>query len=119
MRMAIGLLVLVTAAATAAGQPVSQRIGAADTALLFGGADAEGGIGDWYLSNGVVQAIVDDAGPAPDLVGILPSDQVPPRQTEAGVTGGTIIDLGRAGRDGDEIPQVLTVGGLSFDAFLR
>ncbi|HXJ32882.1 MAG TPA: hypothetical protein VMS22_02495 [Candidatus Eisenbacteria bacterium] len=59
----IGVALAVT---MAAAQPVSQRITAADTALLFGGADAEGGIGDWYVSNGVVQAIDQDEGVAGD-----------------------------------------------------
>ena len=36
--------------------PTAQQISRGDTALLFGGIDAEGGIGDWYLSNGVVEA---------------------------------------------------------------
>jgi hypothetical protein len=30
---------------------------------LFSGTDTVGGVGDWYLSNGIVQAIVDDIGP--------------------------------------------------------
>ena len=37
--------------------------GGATRGCCSAGADAEGGIGDWYLSNGVVQAIIDDAGP--------------------------------------------------------
>ena len=61
-----------------AGNPViSKQIGAADVALLFGGADAEGGLGDWYLSNGVVEAVIDDAGPTPDLIGVVPPADVP------------------------------------------
>jgi hypothetical protein len=99
-------------------QPVAKQITAADTALLFGGADAEGGIGDWYVSNGVVQAIVDDAAVVADLVGIVPAGQEPPMQSEINPTGGTIIDLGRAGADGDELPQFFTVGGLSTSFFI-
>ena len=67
-------IVGVLAVGTAHAALVAKQIGAGDTALLFGGADAEGGVGDWYLSNGVVQAIVDDAGPVADLVGVVPSD---------------------------------------------
>ncbi len=118
MRAAIASIGVALAVTMAAAQPVSQRITAADTALLFGGADAEGGIGDWYVSNGVVQAIIDDIGPAPDLVGVLPSGQEPPIQSEISPTGGTVIDLGRVGQDGDEIPQLFTVGGLSTSNFI-
>jgi hypothetical protein len=108
----------ILAAGMAWGQPVSKQIAAGDAAVLFGGADAEGGIGDWYLSNGVVQAIVDDVGPAADLVGVVPPGQVPPMQSEINPTGGTLIDLGRAGQDGDELSQFLTVGGLSTSFFI-
>ncbi len=118
MRDLVGAFVVALAASAAVAQPISQQITAADTQLLFGGADAEGGIGDWYVSNGVVQAIIDDAAPASDLVGILPPDQVPPIQSEISPTGGTIIDLGPAGRDGDELPQLFTVGGLSTSFFI-
>jgi hypothetical protein len=106
------------AASPVLAQPVAKQIGATDTALLFGGADAEGGIGDWYVSNGVVQAIIDDAAVAADLVGIVPAGQEPPIQSEINPTGGTIIDLGRAGMDGDELPQLFTVGGLSTSFFI-
>src|SRR5215831_3585490 len=118
MRTLVGALSIVLAAAGAQAQPVSRQITAADTNLLFGGADAEGGIGDWYVSNGVVQAIIDDAGPVSDLAGILPPDQVPPIQSEISPTGGTLIDLGVAGQDGDELPQLFTVGGLSTSFFI-
>jgi hypothetical protein len=87
------------------------------TRPTVGGADAEGGIGDWYLSNGVVQAVIDEAGVAPDLVGIVPPGQEPPIQSEINPTGGTVIDLGRAGADGDELPQLFSVGGLATDKF--
>ena len=42
---------------------------------LFQGTDADGGIGDWYLSNGVVEAIIDDVGPQADLVGAARSQR--------------------------------------------
>src|ERR1043166_2655302 len=41
-------LVAVLAVGTADAALVAKQIGAGDTALLFGGADAEGGVGDWY-----------------------------------------------------------------------
>ena len=70
-------------AALAGGTAVSKQITLGDTGLLFGGADAEGGIGDWYVSNGVVEAIIDDAGPVADLVGIVPPEDVPPINSSA------------------------------------
>ena len=118
MRWVMTSMVLGLALGVAAAQPVAMQITAADTARLFGGADAEVGIGDWYLSNGVVQAIIDDVGIATDLVGIVPAGQEPPIQSEISPTGGTIIDLGRAGQDGDELPQLFTVGGLSTSFFI-
>jgi hypothetical protein len=82
---------------------------------LFGGTDADGGIDDWYLSNGVVQAIIDEVGPQDDLPGgVTP----PPKQSEAGFTGGTLIDLGRVGANDDQLAQMFTVGGLSTSNFV-
>jgi len=114
----IGLMALLATSGVALGQPVSQRIGSADGALLFGGGDAEGGVGDWYVSNGVIEAIIDDAGPAPDLVGILPAGTEPAMQSSAAPTGGTLIDLGLVGADDDQLSQMFSVGGLSTENFL-
>jgi len=111
-----GVLVVALASAVSA-QPVAQQIGEADGALLFGGGDAEGGIGDWYVSNGVVEAIIDDAGPTPDLVGVLPPGTEPAMQSSAAPTGGTLIDLGLVGADDDQLSQMFTVGGLSTENF--
>jgi hypothetical protein len=119
MRIAALIMAIVGLGASGAtAQPIAQQITVANTALLFGGADAEGGIGDWYLSNGVVQAVIDDAGLATDLTGIVAAGQEPPIQSQISPTGGTIVDLGRAGRDGDELPQLFTVGGLSTSNFI-
>jgi hypothetical protein len=84
---------------------------------LFGGTDADGGIGDWYLTNGVVEAIIDDVGPQADLIPLLGAS-APPRASEAALTGGTILDLGTAGNDNDQLGQVFTVGGLSTSNFI-
>jgi hypothetical protein len=62
----------------------------------FGGTDADGGISDWYLSNGIVELIVDDAALQDDLP---PGVVAPPKQSENALTGGTIIDLGLVGAD--------------------
>ena len=61
------------AGATAAwSSPVATQVtvGNAGT-VLFAGTDADGGIDDWYVSNGVVQAVIDDVGPQDDLVPLL------------------------------------------------
>jgi hypothetical protein len=106
------------APARAGGTAVSKQIGAADTGLLFGGADAEGGIGDWYVTNGMVEAIIDDAGPVPDLIGIVRPEDVPPINSFAAPTGGNLLDLGLVGADDDQLSQMFTVGGLSTSNFV-
>jgi hypothetical protein len=113
----VGLVLGALALTARAAFPLAQQIGVGDTALLFGGSDADGGIGDWYVSNGVVQAIVDDVGIQSDLVGILPGGTEPPTQSEFNPTGGTLIDLALASSNGDQLPQMLTVGGLSTSNF--
>jgi hypothetical protein len=110
------LLVAALCLTAAPAYPTAQQIGAGDTALIFGGLDAEGGIGDWYVGNGEVQAIIDDVGPQPDLVGVVPTP--PPLQSEINTTGGTIIDASAAGANGDQLTQMFTVGGLSTSNFL-
>jgi hypothetical protein len=115
-RVGVVLGALVLTAGTAF--PVAQQIGGGDTALLFGGTDAQGGIGDWYLSNGTIEAIVDDVGIQSDLTGIVPPGDEPPIQNLINPTGGSVIDLGRVGTDSDQLPQLFTVGGLSTTNFL-
>jgi hypothetical protein len=111
------LAALILALAAPPAWPTAQQIGVGDTALLFGGIDSEGGIGDWYVSNGVVQAIIDDVGVRPDLVGVLPPGTEPPIQSEIAFTGGSIIDLGTVGDNNDQLTQMFTVGGLSTSNF--
>ena len=66
---------------------VAERITAQNAATrLVGGSDAIGGIGDWYLSNGIVEAVIDDAGFVPDL---LAGGVVVPIQNLLSPTGGT------------------------------
>jgi hypothetical protein len=100
----------------ARAQLVAERITRANAAeRLFGGSDADGGVGDWYLSNGVLEAIVDEAGPQEDLpAGVEP----PAKQSEAGVSGGTLLDLARVGADNDQLSHLFTVGGLSAANFI-
>lgn len=112
------LVVCLMAPSMASAQFVAEQVTAGNAATdLFGGTDADGGIGDWYLSNGVVEAIIDDVGPQADLVPLLGAS-TPPRASEAGFTGGTILDLGSAGNDNDQLGQVFTVGGLSTSNFV-
>jgi len=115
----LGVSCLLTAALARAGAPsVAEQITAGNVNVLFGGGDAEGGLGDWYVSNGVVEAIIDDAGPQPDLVGVVPAGEEPPLASSAAPTGGNLIDLGRTGADNDQLSQMFTVGGLSTENFV-
>ena len=99
--------------------PTAVQVNSGNTSLLFGGTDAEGGIGDWYVSNGVIEAIIDNVGPAPDLGGVLGGgDAAPPIQSEINPTGGSVLDLGRVGQNSDQLSQLFTVGGLSTSNFI-
>ncbi|MGH7788419.1 MAG: CehA/McbA family metallohydrolase [Candidatus Binatia bacterium] len=102
----------------ASAQFVAEQVTLGNAATrLFQGTDADGGIGDWYLSNGVVEAIIDDVGPQADLVGLL-GPAAPPKSSEAAFTGGALIDVGRVGADSDQLAQMFTVGGLSTSNFI-
>jgi len=74
---------------------------------LFGGSDAVGGVGDWYLSNGKVQAIIDDIGTVPTTSGAV----VDMTSSQTVETGGTLVDLN--GQNNDQIDQVFNTGGMS------
>ena len=115
-RVGVVLGALVLSAGTAF--PVAQQIGVGDTGLLFGGIDAQGGIGDWYVSNGVIRAVVDNVGIQADLTPLVGGGNEPPLQTLINPTGGSVLDLSLAGTDGDHLPQLFTVGGLSTTNFL-
>jgi len=117
MRRTLGVVlgfcaVLVPSAAHAACKACSaQRVTAANAStLLFGGTDAAGGIDDWYLSNGKVQAIIDDIGPAETGVAGVTVDKTSSNAVE---TGGSLIDVGVNGKNNDQLPQSFNVGGLS------
>src|ERR1044071_1723525 len=70
---------------------------------LFSGTDAIGGIGDWYLSNGIVEAVIDNAAFAPDLAAVGINR---PIQNIAAPTGGTLIDLALVGKNNDQFNQM-------------
>ncbi len=100
-------------ASTAGAVPVADRITPGNAAAhLFGGSDAAGGIDDWYISNGVVEAIVDDVGVQTDLLPLL-GVATPAKQSVAARSGGTLVDVGLVGRDNDQFGQLFTVAGLS------
>lgn len=110
-RLAVATLVWL--AGSAAATPIAERITAPGAAAhSFGGSDVIGGIGDWYVSNGIVEAIIDDAGPQEDLLPLLGS-ATPPKQNLAAGTGGTLVDLALVGHDNDQFAQMFSVAGLS------
>jgi hypothetical protein len=103
---------------SARAQLVAEQVTAGNVAsTLFGGTDADGGIDDWYLSNGVVAAIIDDVGPQADLVPLLGA-AAPPKVSEFAFTGGSLLDLGLVGQNNDQLTQIFTVGGLSTSNFI-
>ncbi len=65
--------------------------------LTVGGPDAIGGVGDWWLGNGLVEAVIDDVSRE---YGLLQH-------------GGTLVDLGVAGRDDDQISRIVPMINLS------
>ncbi|MDJ0866612.1 MAG: CehA/McbA family metallohydrolase [Myxococcota bacterium] len=107
---------LLGSAGVAGAELVAERITPDNAARhLFGGTDADGGIGDWYLSNGVVEAVIDHVGPQPDLPDGVTG---PVLQSEAAPSGGTVVDLGLVGADNDQLNHFFTVGGLSASNFV-
>ena len=68
---------------------------------LFGGSDATGGIGDWVLTNGLIQAIVDDVGYQADVQAA--TGEPVPIQTNIARSGGMLVDLGLYGKGDDQL----------------
>lgn len=117
-RTIVAALATLVVTQPAAAQYVASQVTAGNAAsTLFSGADADGGIDDWYVSNGVVQAIVDDVGPQADLVPLL-GGNAPPKVSEFAFTGCSVIDLGSNGQNNDHLTQLFTVGGLSTSNFI-
>ncbi len=121
MRIWLAAAVLVTActvgtireARGACGACKAEQVTTATAnALLFGGTDAAGGIGDWYLTNGKLVAIIDniDTETIPAVSGSATVDLT---SSNAVQTGGTLIDLGIKGKHNDQFPQGFNTGGLS------
>lgn len=78
---------------------------------LFAGTDADGGVGDWYLSNGVVQAIIDNIGFQGDV--FQATGRLLPIQNEVAASGGTLIDLGLVGHNNDQFDSMFQVVNFS------
>lgn len=74
---------------------------------LFSGSDPNGGIGDWYLSNGKVEAIIDNVAFQEDLLRIANIGR--PQQNGIAPTGGTLIDLGLVGKNNDQFNSMFQV----------
>ena len=109
--MGVMALASPTAARAACSGCRAEQVTAANAAeLLFGGTDAAGGVDDWYLSNGKIQAIIDDVGPTGTGV---PGVTVSKTMSNAIETGGTLIDLGVNGKNNDQLNQIFNAGGLS------
>jgi hypothetical protein len=101
------VLLLILACSSAHAQFVAEEITEANAdEHLFGGSDSDGGVGDWYLSNGVVEAIIDATGVQEVPAGVTP----PPIQNEAAPTGGTLLDFGLVGADNDQLGQMTSYG---------
>ncbi len=117
-RTTVALLSCLLAPAASWAVSVAEQVNSGNAATrLFGGTDADGGIGDWYISNGIVEAIIDDVGPQADLVGLV-GPLAPPKASEAAFTGGSLIDIGTNGANNDQLAQMFTVGGLSTSNFI-
>lgn len=105
------VLLAPSASEAACGACTAEQVTAATASkLLFGGTDAAGGVDDWYLSNGKIQAIIDDIGPTETGVSGVTVDKTSSNAVE---TGGTLLDLGLNGKNNDQLPQSFNVGGLS------
>lgn len=74
---------------------------------LFSGTDANGGIGDWYLSNGIIEAVIDNVAFQDDLVKAVNVSR--PQQNGIAPTGGTLIDLGTVGKNNDQFNSMFQV----------
>ncbi len=117
-RTTVALLSCLLVPAASSAVPVAEQVNSGNASTrLFGGTDADGGIGDWYISNGIVEAIIDDVGPQADLVGLV-GPLAPPKASEAAFTGGSLIDIGTNGANNDQLAQMFTVGGLSTSNFI-
>ena len=87
-------------------KPLRARQITAETTAADGiaGSDATGGIGDWELTNGLVEAIVDDVGYQADVMAA--TGQPVPIQTGFALSGGMLVDVANY-REGNDQLNVL------------
>jgi hypothetical protein len=84
-------------------QPAASRITSENAAHhRVGGMDAQGGIGDWFLSNGVICAVISD----------------PSQESVITHQGGFLTDLGLCGRDDDHFVVLYPTLQISLDNVL-
>jgi hypothetical protein len=90
-------------------QPLrARRVTAATAAYdLFGGSDATGGVGDWELTNGLLEAIVDDVDYQADVVAA--TGQKVPINTYNATSGGMLVDLALYHENNDQLPLLYPV----------
>jgi hypothetical protein len=84
-------------------QPVATRLTSKNAVHhRVGGMDAQGGIGDWFMSNGVICAIISD----------------PSQESAVTHQGGFLTDLGFCGRDNDHFVVLYSTLQVSLDNVL-
>jgi hypothetical protein len=104
------LFMIAVAISQVYGQLAAEQITKANAnRRLFAGTDANGGIGDWYLSNGVVQIIVDNVGFNPDIAATGTNR---PLQTLIAPSGGNLVDIGLSGKNNDQFNLLFSVANL-------
>jgi len=85
-------VIFIFSTGTAMSLPVAERIDASNAkGSLSDCPDRIGGIGDWYLSNGTVWAIIDDVS----------------NLNVISAAGGTLVDLGLVGHKGEQFVQLM------------
>lgn len=85
-------------------KPVATRLTAENASYLrVGGMDAQGGIGDWFLSNGVICAIISD----------------PSQESAITYQGGFLTDLGFCGRDDDHFIAMYSTVEMGLEKVIR
>src|SRR5215468_11286768 len=107
--VAVGLAAASFFGASCGQKPLRARQVTAATAAvdLFGGPEATGGIGDWALTNGVVEAIVDDVGWQADVLAAVGAKL--PIKTLTAPSGGQLVDLGYFDEDDDQLSVLFPI----------
>ena len=97
------ILCTLCATGTATGRVIAERITASNASdYLVEAPDRMGGIGDWYLANDVIWAIIDDVA-NPNILSF---------------SGGTLVDLGLAGRESEQFVQMMMLFNMTRDLII-